>query len=36
MNSSSEWQLVRQDIYANKEQRNYKRALRKLFLWKTR
>lgn len=34
--SDSEWQSVRQDIYANKETRNYSRALRRLLLWKTR
>lgn len=36
MKSSSEWQSVRQDIYASKDTRNYNRALRRLLLWKTR
>jgi len=34
--SDSEWQSVRQDIYASKDTRDYSRALRKLLLWKTR
>lgn len=33
---SSEWQMVRQDIYANSDTRNYKQALRKLLLWKAK
>jgi len=36
MKCSSEWQSVRQDIYANKDTRNYNRALRQLLLWKTK
>ncbi|CAI6367525.1 unnamed protein product [Macrosiphum euphorbiae] len=34
--SDSEWQSLRQDIYGSKDTRNYKQALRKLLLWKTR
>lgn len=33
---SSEWQSVRHDINASKGSQNYKQALRKLLLWKTR
>ncbi|XP_026810744.1 uncharacterized protein LOC113552198 [Rhopalosiphum maidis] len=34
--SDSEWQSLRQDIYGTKDIRNYKQALRKLLLWKSR
>ncbi|XP_025203994.1 uncharacterized protein LOC112600885 [Melanaphis sacchari] len=34
--ADSEWQLLRQDIYGSKDTRNYKQALRKLLLWKSR
>ncbi|XP_060879384.1 uncharacterized protein LOC132951605 [Metopolophium dirhodum] len=34
--SDSEWQSLRQDIYGSKDTRNYKQALRKLLLWKSR
>lgn len=36
LNLSSEWQSLRQDIYGSKDTRNYKQALRKLLLWKSR
>lgn len=36
INSSSEWQSVRQDIYAGSGRQNYQQALRKLLLWKIR
>ncbi|XP_015379520.1 PREDICTED: uncharacterized protein LOC107173474 isoform X2 [Diuraphis noxia] len=34
--SDSEWQSLRQDIFGNKDTSNYKQALRKLLLWKSR
>ncbi|KAL4150064.1 hypothetical protein QTP88_003905 [Uroleucon formosanum] len=34
--SDSEWHSLRQDIYGSKDTRNYKQALRKLLLWKSR
>ncbi|XP_050536113.1 uncharacterized protein LOC126902665 [Daktulosphaira vitifoliae] len=34
--SDSEWQIVKNDIFENKNETSYKSALRKILIWKTR